>query len=63
MIKNITTLVTTHRKAIARKALVIGGVALGLVAGALLVKPDETIIIGETQEDGSFTVTEVDPAN
>lgn len=62
MIKKITTLVSTNRRVIARKALVIGGVALGLVAGALLVKPDETIVIGEVEEDGSFTVTEA-PAN
>lgn len=52
MIKNISTLVSTNRKAIARKALVLSGVALGLVAGALLVKPeDQIVIIGESTEN------------
>lgn len=51
MIKKITTLVSTNKKVIVRKALVLSGVALGLVAGALLVKPEDTIVIvGETVE-------------
>lgn len=53
MIKRITTLVSTNRKAIARKVLVLGGITLGLVAGALLVKPEEDtlVIVGETVEE------------
>ena len=56
MIKKITTLVSTNRNIIARKALLVGGIALGLVAGALLVKPEEEIIIiGETVDEDSTT--------
>lgn len=52
MIKKITTLVSTNKKVIVRKALVLSGIALGLVAGALLVKPEEQIlIVGETVEN------------
>ena len=59
MIKKITTLVSTNRKVIARKVLFIGGVALGIVAGALLVRPeDETIIVGETVEEETPTTEE-----
>lgn len=61
MIKKITTLVSTNRKVVARKALVLTGIALGIVAGALLVKPDEDVIIGEVEEDGSFTISEKNP--
>lgn len=54
MIKKITTLVATNRNVIARKALLVGGIALGLVAGALLVKPEgELTIVGETVEEDS----------
>ena len=62
MIKKITTLVSTNKKAIAKKVLIVGGIALGLVAGALLVKPDETVSI-EENADGSFTVTEIPETN
>lgn len=62
MIKKITTLVSTNKKAIAKKVLIVGGIALGLVAGALLVKPDDTVSI-EENADGSFTVTEVPETN
>jgi len=56
MIKKITTLVTTNRNVIARKALLVGGIALGLVAGALLVKPEsEIVIVGETVEEDELT--------
>jgi hypothetical protein len=57
MIKKITTLVSTNRQVIARKALIIGGVALGIVAGALLVKPEEEtlIVVGETVEEETTT--------
>jgi hypothetical protein len=53
MIKKITTMVSTNRQVIARKALIIGGVALGIVAGALLIKPEEEtiVVVGETVED------------
>jgi hypothetical protein len=57
MIKKITTLVSTNKKAITRKVLIYGGVALGIVAGALLVKPDEDIVISEVVE-GEFTISE-----
>lgn len=60
MIKKITTLVNENKKVIVRKALIFGGVALGIVAGALLVKPDETIIISEVVE-GEFTISEKEP--
>jgi len=57
MIKKITTLVSTNRQVIARKALIIGGVALGIVAGALLVKPEEEtlVLVGETVEEETTT--------
>ena len=61
MIKKITTLVYDNRKVVIRKALVLTGIALGIVAGTLLVKPDEDVIIGEVQEDGSFTISEKKP--
>lgn len=61
MIKKITTLVNENKKVLIRKTLILGGVALGIVAGALLVKPDEDIIIGEVQEDGTFTIREKAP--
>ena len=61
MIKKITTLASTHKKTIAKKVLIVGGIALGLVAGALLVKndtlADDSVVI-YTNEDGSFTVRE-----
>jgi len=58
MIKKITTLVSTNKQIIARKALLVGGIALGLVAGALLVKPEEEIVVGEVvEENGSITET------
>lgn len=62
MIKKITTLVSTNKKAIAKKVLIVGGIALGLVAGALLVKPDETVSI-EENADGSFTISEAPETN
>jgi len=60
MIKKITTLVSTNKKAILRKSLIWGGLATGLIAGALLVKPDEDIIISEVVE-GEFTISERTP--
>lgn len=60
MIKKITTLVNENKKVVVRRVLIFGGVALGIVAGALLVKPDETIIISEVVE-GEFTITEKTP--
>lgn len=48
MIKKITTLVSDNRKVVIRKALVLTGIALGIVAGTLLVKPEEEeTIVGE----------------
>jgi hypothetical protein len=61
MIKKITTLVSNNRKVVARKALVLTGITLGIIAGTLLVKPDEDVIIGEVQEDGTFTISEKKP--
>lgn len=55
MIKKITTLVNDNRRTIIRKSLVIGGAALGLVAGALLARPD-VVIEGETVEEETTTV-------
>jgi peroxiredoxin len=47
-IKKITTLVSDNRKVIVRKGLVLTGVVLGIVAGALMVKPEEdAVIVGE----------------
>lgn len=60
MIKKITTLVSTNKRVIVRKVLIFGGVALGIVAGALLVKPDEDVVIGEIV-DGEFTISEKTP--
>lgn len=57
MIKKITTLVNENKKVILRKVLIMGGITLGIVAGALLVKPDEDIIIGDVV-DGEFTISE-----
>ncbi len=62
MIKKITTLVNTNRKNLVRKGLVLGGIAAGIIAGALLAKPDESVVI-QSNEDGSFTVSENPEAN
>lgn len=62
MIKKITTLVNTNRHALIKKSLILGGAALGLVAGALLAKPDDSVII-ESNEDGSFAVKENPESN
>ena len=56
-IKKITTLVNENKSAIAKRVLIVTGVALGIVAGALLVKPDEDVVIGEVV-DGGFTISE-----
>lgn len=51
-IKKITTLANENKKAILRQTLIWGGVALGLAGGALLVRPEEDVIIveGEVEE-------------
>ena len=59
-IKKITTLANENKKVILRKTLIVAGVAIGVVAGAMLVKPDEDIVIGEVV-DGSFTISEKEP--
>jgi len=59
-IKKITTLANENKKIILRKSLIVAGVAIGVVAGAMLVKPDEDIVIGEVV-DGSFTISEKEP--
>jgi len=52
MIKKITTLVNTNRKNLVRKGLVLGGIAAGIVAGALLAKPEGTLVVeSETVEE------------
>lgn len=48
MIKKITTLVNTNRNAVLRKGLIFGGAVLGLVAGAMLAKP-EIVVEGEVE--------------
>lgn len=57
MVKKITTLISENKKALTRKALIVGGVALGLIAGALLTKPEEEtiLIVGETVDDEKTT--------
>lgn len=60
-IKKITTLANENKKVILRKSLIVAGVAIGVVAGAMLVKPeDDGIVIGEVV-DGSFTISEKEP--
>jgi hypothetical protein len=54
MIKRITTLVNENRKTVLRKTLVLGGITLGIVAGALLAKPEgEVVIVDEKVEETS----------
>lgn len=60
MIKKITTLINENRRVIIRKALIVGGITLGIVAGALLAKPDEDIVIGEIV-DGEFLIAVKEP--
>jgi hypothetical protein len=58
MMKNVTTLIATHRKTVVRKATVIGGVILGIGIGLLLNKVDDddmVIINGEYTEDEDFS--------
>lgn len=49
MIKKITTLVNENRNAVIKKGLIFGGAVLGLVAGAMLAKPD-VVVEGEVVE-------------
>lgn len=51
MIKKITTLVSTNRNAVIRKGLVLGGIALGVVAGALLAKPEGTFTLEDEKSE------------
>lgn len=52
MIKKITTLVNSNRKNLVRKGLVFGGIAAGIVAGALLARPEDKLVVeGETVEE------------
>lgn len=62
MMKNVTTLISTHRKTVVRKATVIGGVILGIGIGLLLNKVDDddlVIVNGEYSEDEDFRSTVV----
>ncbi len=56
MIKKITTLVNTNRNAILRKSLVLGGIALGVVAGALLAKPEGEFKIEDEKVEETTTI-------
>lgn len=57
-IKNITTLVNENKKAILRKVLIVGGVTLGLVGGALLARPEQEVLVeGEVVEEETIEIT------
>lgn len=63
VIKKITTLVSENKKNVARKVVFIGGIALGLVATALLTRSEEetVLIVGETVEEEDLTTDETKP--
>lgn len=58
MIKKITTLVNENRNAVIKKSLIFGGAVLGLVAGAMLARPDVVVEgeVVETVEEETTTV-------
>jgi hypothetical protein len=56
MIKKITTLVNTNRRAIVRKSLVVGGIAFGVVAGALLAKPETAFTLEDEKVETTETI-------
>lgn len=60
-IKKITTLANENKKAILRQVLIVGGIATGLVAGALLARtePEAALIEGEFVEEETITITTV----
>lgn len=55
-IKKITTLANENKKAILRQTLIWGGVAAGLIGGALLTR-DEPVIEGEVVEEETIEIT------
>lgn len=56
MIKKITTLVNTNKHAIVRKGLVLGGIAFGVVAGALLAKPETAFTLEDEKVEETKTI-------
>jgi len=57
-IKKITTLANENKKAILRQVLIVGGITLGLVGGALLTRNDEEVIVeGEVVEEETIEIT------
>lgn len=56
-IKKITTLANENKKAILRQVLIVGGIATGLIAGALLSRnPEEVVIEGEVVEKETIEI-------
>lgn len=59
-IKKITTLANENKKAILRKVLILGGITIGLVGGALLSRnPEDVTVEGEVVEEETITITTV----
>lgn len=59
-IKHITTLANTNKKAILRQVLIVGGVTLGLVGGALLTKnAEDPIVEGEVVEEETIEIVDL----
>ena len=55
-IKKITTLANENKKAILRQVLIVGGVTLGLVGGALLSRDERVIVEGEVVEEETIEI-------
>lgn len=58
-IKKITTLANENKKAILRQVLIVGGVTIGLVGGALLSRNESAIIEAEVVEEETIEITTV----
>jgi len=55
-IKKITTLANENKKAILRQVLIVGGITLGLVGGALLSRDERVIVEGEVVEEETIEI-------
>lgn len=50
-IKNITSLVNENKKEILRKVVILGGLTIGLVGGALLVRSSDEVDVEVVEEE------------
>jgi len=60
MLKKITTIVSTNKNALIRKAAVIGGVVAGIAIGILMnkVEDPDMVVVQELIEDEEETVND-----